>query len=468
MYDSTRKQYILKLSSNKVINIFYKENAGICVCTLGRKNIWSDPALVIKGALPGFCACIDDSGNIHMLCQDKLGNITYAVCKNENWSIKPVLHSKNPNPYEKHLSILCMGKELFFFYVIEYAGNRILSYQVYDENGELSSPRVVDYILDGRTPYIVFKDAENNLYSFYRFADSKYSQIGYRKYNLIKKQWDDFTPITDCNGDSSLISIAADSCNSIHVCWQKLSSQSSELVYSRKPAGSEVWSSEKLVNTSTVPYTDCSILVYGDKIIIFWVADGTIHYSVSENEGKSWSKPDKYSFQDAKPFSCILYRSNMPGELLNTYLNELPGTFSGGYKLAFIDDMLSAPENTIPGDFRLMVANTLKTLSRDNEELKQSISQVIKKIDAIEARQEKLGLDLEKYNIKVNLADSDLKSIKSQVETLKKVKEAMEIRNIQEYLPAEKSHVNNGSAPLMPGVGFANITADFLKNIQKK
>lgn len=516
MYDINRKHYIIKQSSGKVLNIFHKENSGIFLSTLNNKNLWTDAVLLMKDALPDFSACIDTSDNIHILCQDNHGNIMHMFSTGSSWDTKPVLNSRNPSPYDTHPEILCVDNTIYFFFIVEYSGKKILAFQGQNSLKAVSSPRVIDYIERDNTSYNVLKDMDNDLYIFYRFSNRKYNQIGYKSYISSKDRWREFQPITRYTGDSEVLSTAVDHKNNLHACWQKVSPKNYELMYSRKHCNSEKWDMEKTLSVSSDSFSSCSFISLEDRIIAYWIKNDDIVYCISENNGDTWSKPETYQFSSTRPLCCINYKTNVPDEYRYTYFNELPGNISDGYKLAFINESVSGPENTDTNDFHTMIVNTLDVLSRNVGEIKQSIKDLSEKFEVLNAKQKQITIETDKWDIKSSMVDSDLAKIKNELETLKRIvkageikgdregkkdtedaavksvkkveevgdvndvkedlegKELKEIKENKGILEGETAKADvtdfNGqqNRPIMPGTGFKSITPEYLWSFHKK
>lgn len=424
MYSNSQKQYIIKQSTGKVINIFHKENTGICMSVLGKKNMWLENMPVIKDALPNFALHTDEADNIHILCQDRHGNILYWIYNNSTWNVTPILNSKNPSPYNKHLDIAYINKSMYFFYLLEYSGNRLLSFQTQKSHENLSNPKVIDYVDTSKFPFKIAQDGNNIFYIFYCFVDEKYHQLGYKKFISAKEQWSEFVPLTSYQGESEILSVIIDSKKTIHVCWQKSTPAKFELIHSFKTIESDKWE-ENLLYTSNSAFYDSALVVIENRMIVYWVRENSIFFCTSMDNGLKWSKPDKYIFSENRQFYCMNYKSNFPNEYDDTFFRDIPGNFSGGYKLAFVNDFSSRSDTLSPDELRVLIVSTLKTLSKNVDELKISNKDLSDKMDMLSLRQRQVELALEKAGVKTSLTDSELLKIKNEVESLKKDRKAL-------------------------------------------
>ncbi|MCX8130443.1 MAG: hypothetical protein N3I35_10125 [Clostridia bacterium] len=480
MYDINHKQYILRQTSGRTLNMSYKPSAGLTLSYLSKKGVWSDTVTVTKDILPGYSVCMDNYDRIHLLCQDRQGNIKYMSHDNEKWHSKIILRSRNLTPYDKNLNMIWDDKKIYFFYTLKHSEKNILSYQIQNSMGEVSDPKVIDYVSDSPTPYIILNDPDGSIYVFYTYQDIKYSRVGYKKYIQSKRSWSDFSPITDFNGESSVLSCSCDSSGISYVCWQRQLSQNFELLLSLKHAESGKWNDSILVSSSHKPFINASLIIRDNNITIYWIEESDILYSTSNNKGHTWNSPETYAFQENEQVQCISYISNTPDKTAKQFRYTTPGTITNGYNLAFLNDS-APPEKSVenvkvhPESFQSEVLNTLKMLSSDVSEIKRFMTELDAKLVLLENSQKQFELELGRYSSKLAITDSDLLKI---ISTLNETKQLHEVNNQTNGKPAPltveapvevvNTQVLSSNTPIMPGAGFASITPEFLRNLQKK
>jgi predicted nucleic acid-binding Zn-ribbon protein len=112
-------------------------------------------------------------------------------------------------------------------------------------------------------------------------------------------------------------------------------------------------------------------------------------------------------------------------------------------------------------DLKVQIKDNFKTISESIAEIVLSIKQIEKKIGNLEARQTVLENNISEEDDTRNrdTVNSDLSTLKTELEILKR-----QSSNAKTNTTYEQS----GNKPVMPGSGFANITADYLKNLNKK
>ncbi|HHW32268.1 MAG TPA: hypothetical protein GXX20_11465 [Clostridiaceae bacterium] len=425
MYDINRKHYIIKLSNGKIINIFYKDNAGILLSVLNKRNQWTEPLVLLKNCHPDFSACVDDNDNIHVLCQDNNGNIMYIYSNNNDWNIETILKSKNPSPYNKYLNLVYFQEVLIFLFVIEYGGRKILSYQI-KEKDKLTAPKVIDYVPFVNKPFHVVLSPNNSLHVVYKFTESKSNHIGFRTFIKEEDRWGEFIPITNYKGDSDLLSASSDISGSIHLLWQKDALQKYELMYSKYQPLSENRYMEIPLFTAEYSFELSSIILLEEQVIVFWVRDNNIYYCISEDGGNTWGKASTYQLQGGRVVYCMVYRSTFENELFTSYINELPGNYSGGYKLAFAGDYIFKQKIVGAEDFRYKLTGTLELLAKNMEDTRKSLENLQTKVLNLESRKNKIEQEIEKINIKYDMLNSDLTKIRNIVELITKSKSITE------------------------------------------
>lgn len=114
-----------------VIWHFYHNAHGICYCKMIDENITEYNVLLADGQ-DDFDVLIDDSNCIHMVYQNKEGDILYANHFNGQWRKTTLLESKSREYYPKNFILKRINNWLNILYCIEYNGRKMLTHQVID------------------------------------------------------------------------------------------------------------------------------------------------------------------------------------------------------------------------------------------------------------------------------------------------------------------------------------------------
>jgi len=393
VYSSDSRQYILKKSGGQVYNFYYDKNLGLCYTTLTKRNTWTEPVSLQKNLHPGFYVDIDDDDVFHILTQDANGSIFCSSFDGENIKTVPVLGSKMPSAYNKHLSLVPFVNNVHVFYVIEHNDSNILAHQSII-SGKVSNPRVIDYVYKSHCPYSVISDRTGGIYAFYQSSDGRHLQLGYKKYTPERKFWSEFTPVTRFRGDCEYPKAVVDDKNIIHLCYQRRGDKLYELVYQQKIPDRNLWSHEIVIHSSAYPFTEHSVTAINGVISVFWVRDDIVYYSSSNNGGITWSKPARQNFTAGRQLVCIVYSSNDPYEREKVSIREIPGCFVNGYRLAFYQDTPDMVGSMSPNELRNMIIDTLKLLKGGLDELKETQEELKNSMQSLNASQQILENDV--------------------------------------------------------------------------
>jgi hypothetical protein len=422
MYNPNRKQFIFKQSTGKVWNLYHDEKLGMCYSTLTKRNTWTDPIAIHKDVHPPFHADMDFEDNFHILYQDNQGSINYTLMSNEVLKTIPVLQSKQPTPYNKHLYLLpATRNQVHLFFIIEYNNNRMLSHQLLSD-GKAGNPKVIDYVTGSSLPYSITTDSSGSIYMFYQVSDGTYLQLGYKKYIPAQRFWSEFIQITKNSCNAEAPRVLTDGKNIIHMCYQRLVQKQFELVYQQKIPDRNLWTREVVLHSSSNSFALSSLASTNNSITAYWVREDIIYHTASGDNGSSWSKPARYSFQAGRQLLCLAYKSNTPHENEHFQAQELPGSFLGGYKLAFQPQGPNTPETISADELKNMIVESLNLLKGNIEDVREALTGLEEKVNSIRSIQETSDRDLVKTSLKINLLENELNQLKTaarQMEGLK-------------------------------------------------
>jgi hypothetical protein len=411
MYNINRRQYILKMSSGRYINIFFKPNAGLCCSELTANNAWTSPSIILKNALPGFSACLDTSDNIHLLCQDENSNLVYIRYKDGSWLSKLISRSKN----EKLPCILNPGKKVYLFYVVETSEKNLLVCQTFSE-GYLTFPKPIGYVRRSSKPYTIVNGKSGTVHLFY--PSPMENTLCCKTLNADTDEWSD--PVNINIGmnlsRTQILSVFRDQTGDFHLSLQETNVHKYELIYLRIPAGQETPYNEAVLSSSPYNFLNSSLLVLNKKIIIYWVREDNIIYCVSVDNGNSWSKPEKLGSFNIQLFHCTRFYSNDPKNNIDTINNDIPAMFSDGFQPAFINEF-KANDVEI---FETADYSTVKIIANIEE-----INRMANKTDnAIKKLEDKIHIFTSNYNkfiIGQLQNDNDIVILNSKLELLKSI-----------------------------------------------
>ncbi len=443
MYSFNNKQYVFKQLSGKLWNIYYDAKLGICYSTLTKRNTWTEPIPIERKAYQYFYTDMDDNECFHLIYQDLHGNIFYSKLDNGLITTLPILNSKSPSLYNKHLYLIPVQNNIHFLYILLYNNNILLTHQIL-VNGSVGSPKVIDYVYKNNLPYSTVLDKSGDIYAFYQSANSTPMQFGYRIFSSTKNLWSDFLSITSPGTNCDFPSIIVDNSNVMHICFQKQSIGQYELVYKQKMPEKILWSDETVIHSSIYPFENSSIISIDDKIFIYWVRNDIIYYSFSKNKGISWSKPSRYNFPVGRNLLCLSYKTNIPYELNRIALKDIPGSFINGVRLAFYQDFLgSGNAGLTQENLKNMIVDSLKYMKDSVDKFSEEIEDLGNRIEGLTLFQKNIIREIDKHSIRLNLLENELKEIKSFAGNSTELK--ISTRFTKEDAPEKKDSSYNNS-----------------------
>ncbi|MCX7923707.1 MAG: FHA domain-containing protein [Clostridia bacterium] len=453
MYNPDNRQYIFRESSGKVWNFFYDEKYGICYSILSKRNTWSEPVCIQKNTYPCFFVDVDYEDCFHILFQDKQGNVFYSFLSSSGIKTVPVLNSKSPSAYNKHLFLVPFKNYAQIFFVVEHNNSMILAQQTLI-NGLISTPKVIDYVIGNKHPYTVASDKSGNIYVFYQSSDGKNLQIGYKKFISAQKYWGEFTPITRFPVSSEFPRAITDSKDVMHICYHRRMGKQYELIYQQKIPDKNLWSNESIIHTSSFPFTSFSVLYCNQNIIVFWIREDIVYYSSSSDNGSTWSRPSRYSFTSGKQLVCLRYKTNSPYEAGKIASSDVPGNFINGFNLAFYRPQSDDYDNISAEDLKTMIVDSLKLLKGSIEELKESYSGIKDSISNLSLAHQSLEREMVKHSVKMSMLESEISNIKQ-----------MYSERLNSYRESNKnSDTRPGGFPLNPKPADSSLVSDISCN----
>ncbi len=195
-----------------VIWHFYHNAHGICYCKMTDENITEYNVLLADGQ-EDFDVLVDDSNCIHMVYQNREGDILYANHFNGQWRKTTLLESKSREYYPKNFTLKRINNWLNLLYCIEYNGRKMLTHQIIDSTR--GTPEVIDCIKDD---FCSVQDSSGNIILLYYSETHK--SYGIRRFVWSKKEWDDFSAMSvleSCNN----IFLFYDAQDCLHILYDK-------------------------------------------------------------------------------------------------------------------------------------------------------------------------------------------------------------------------------------------------------
>ena len=442
MFSFYNRHYIFRQSNGEIRDFYCDSRHNLCSSTLDRKGMWSEATVLNRNVHQYFYAELDQDSTFHLLFQDNSGNINYSFIEGQAIRTIPVLNNKTPSVYNKQLYIAPLKGSVYLFYVLQHDNSFLLAYQLVSKN-KVGTPKIVDYVSASNIPCTVLYDSSQSIYSFYQSYDGKYLQLGYKKFNTSQRHWSDFTPITKYNGNCEYPHGIIDTDGTIHLCYQRRGPKLFEMVYQQKSPDKNLWSTETVLHSSIHAFEKASILQAEDKIVVYWIRDNTIYYSVAPLSGESWSKPARYGSQLGHQFHCVCYKDqietrgsnssfsmnmgdvSLKGDVSSLSPGIYPGIVSNGFKLAFVNaDSLvgGSPFPQFPpsgrvgvqpsgGEIQSMVLGAFKQVQDNIGEIRTGWIEAKKEMAKLTNAYIELTKEINKYSIRLNMLENKINQL---------------------------------------------------------
>ncbi len=345
----TNNQYIFKLSSGEILNLFLDFSNNICVSYLKNKLVWSLPKIIIENVAPPFCACISSEDVIHIFSPLSNGNLRHTIYTHEKVYSTPILFSRNNPIVCNGINCCYINDTIHLVYSLRYGDKYILTYQSIVKE-EISSPEALGHS-DKEAPCVnISSDSSHNLHVLFINSLKNPEHIQISSNNQKTR-----IPIFESNDRTQPISFmdfVIDINDIFHLCLLANNS----LIYIKKSSVEQNWgNSIKISNVEDDKNTSSHLTLKTNKILINWFSNNKPVYSASNNDGLSWSSPapinlkkqatynneyypnNLYNRTPYFPYLLIHYRSNS-NDKASFISNTVPGILYNDFKLAFYDD----------------------------------------------------------------------------------------------------------------------------------
>ena len=254
--------------------------------------------VLLSEACEDFCA-ISSGGKLHLVCQDKSGNIMHLSYDGSTWQKVTLLTSKAERPYPKHFCVLSMSGYLNLFYVISYQEKHMLIHQILGM--EDRPPAVVDYISLSRPPFLAAAHSGTDITLLY---ENEQGISGTRQFRWSKKTFGGFVPVHPAAGCKVRALFVESDDRVLYAGFVTMTDVTNLVVFEKKPG-------ENFSEPVTV-YLDCPVdatpifCQNEEKLYLVWREKGGIMSSFSLDGGIKWSKPIRYV--KGASLTPILYR----------------------------------------------------------------------------------------------------------------------------------------------------------------
>ena len=265
---------------------------------------WAKPEVVAPEAKT-LSVCTDKSGGLHLLYQDRVGDLFLQRYRGDTWRTKPLAQKKEALPLGQGKVYPLLGDDSLT--ILNKSDDKLLM-RVMDISGKWGNPHNLEDAISG--PEYVQPLGPSHALVFYQrpTAGGTDAVLGYRE--VSPTQYTSFYPIwRPGNGQRIIDASFLATADTLHCLLVVKGLFSSQLVYLRKLDESF---RPALVLAEGKDISNCLLVYVGGVLRAFLVSGGQLGYAASEDGGASFSPVVRYT----NKFCSIPTKS--------TYLSHIP------------------------------------------------------------------------------------------------------------------------------------------------
>ncbi len=395
------KRYIVKESSGREWYFFFREKSGICYANLINKRLPSFDILFSEG-MGDFDVIVDINDSLHLICQDKRGNIVYLVSRNDKWLKYVILESKSQNHYPKHFKILLVNDSINLFYVIDHNEDKLFVHQILSSSNQ--PPEVVGVISESAFPFYVTHDGDGDIYAYYMNTAAE-NRIGYCKYLSSKKVWLEFSALEELAYSPQPPYVMFSSDNVIHAVYIKKADKGFNIIYNSNLDkyldinshinSDNVKSASEVIIASILDLDFPPVIILtSNRLWLVWSNNHNVFSCFSEDNGISWNNPSQFMSGRNSNVELFGYRTNKREEALSIFADLCYG-YTGGSNInlyilpSYIEKLKHPqPKNVIKA--ASTTGDAVARLKLEITSLREELLNMNKKIDALSNQISKL------------------------------------------------------------------------------
>ena len=412
--------YKIILSDNN-ISLLYHENDCIYY---SRSTHITNPVSVIKSVLPNFSAGISQEGMLYVFSYAPSSDIFISRLENDSFVTKPIL-KLHSSPYRQKISFYAKTDTLC---IIANSSDNQLSSLMYfrlDKNG-WSTPQRIDTVSSQYTPpYLSTVTSPNTIGLIYYLAPST---LIYRNVSMDPFEIGESVTISRSTLEITDISSVFHE-NTVHITYIAKGTFSTQLVYKTK---TDTSTENVRVLYEGRKIDDCVIFSYNEKLFVMWKVNSVFMYTVSENNGHSFStvktmrlSPDKYikaevvihnfsnNFSASELFISSSGNIILPSEVSLIKYSEL--------NIADISEMQPAfSQPNSPYSSADKIKELENQLKLKDEEITKLYSTASEKLTALKSENKSLTDSLDKMTVEYNKEKMLSDNLKLKISMLEK------------------------------------------------
>jgi|GEM_PF-1991809 Chromosome segregation ATPases len=429
-----RKFYVIKQSNGTTWNFCYNENTGIIYRVLN-KNKWPSYHVVTDKSTENFSVVLLADDSICVLYQDTVGHINLSMYNGKEWSEQQILKNEQVEAFQVCFKAIVYENHIHIIYNILNKKNGIgtLFHQTLDGKNNLSSPKIIDIIkFEYQIPFILFASEGKGIFIMYqKLIDSH--QIGYKTFNKDMENWSDFYLIDKSSNPYKDYSMIV-SKNKLYLLYIKDEQDTNSLTYVH--INNINFKHNKLVEGTNIDL--CSLFILYDQVWCSWVQENRIHSRFSIDNGDNFSNPPYSELLTSPNIVKAIYSSNNIKGMKDLIVSEIYLMNEEALKYLAISNIYSNINSNDNND------NGLSCVEYFMDRIHEILSIYEKKFIQKEKFIDQLNYMLEEQKLKSLLYEKKFKEINKSYAKFKEGKQLLNenISYLQESIITKEQKIN--------------------------
>lgn len=417
-----------------------------------------------------YSLVLDLEDTMHLVAVDSNPKINYLFWDGKQWSEITNLEPLHPG-HLNNLMLTSAYGQIHLVYLLQNENTNVRVHQ-YCTNNRWSEPQILHTV---GTPYgkaVIQLNTTGQLHLVGPEANKEKQALKHYIYYSTKNKWQHYLNISTSRVYSEFKpSLIIDRKNKLHLVWLSSDGINMRVRYRRYQVNNS-WSGWTKEQTLSSPYTNAYspiLMISGNNLLVLWQQIDGIYISTSQNQGKSWSIPQKTGpLQDFLNFNVhgSVFSLDLASSLNTTMLLDSPQLFQditsikkptipnlentkqGETQLTPLDQCFHSPTFTIE-DNQLTYQQIASSINNLQEGIKNNDSKLYhfyvrlqklvvensSKISKIQQKIEQMELE---NNQKIIQKNDVLKNIEQQLKELKKALVAIK-KNLKHVQKLESS-----------------------------
>ncbi len=438
-----QNRFIVKMNNGNLL-CFFHESGNIFFKKI-KNGICEPPENIISDVRELYTVNLLENGEVYLFCQNTCGDIVNLTFKDEKITKNVIL--KNNGKNSKDIIFYCVKKnsKMTLIYNIPTDHSNFCDIMQQSFNGKnWSSAKKIDtaICMNDFIFKIQMRNFSNGVVFYQKKGKNNEINIGCREFNI--DEISEYTPIYSTTYKIIGTSFLTTNEN-IHFVFVIKNIFSSRIIYRKKDLNGI---NEYIVVGEAQHIENCDLFIIKNKIYIFWKGSSGIFCCFSENSGKTFSKPCKYSGKVCQNIKKSFYLSFEQMEIEKFFIRNI---YTNTQNIADIQILPELYENFISKTVKTETIEKPEQPKKNNyvqettfEMLKNQIAMLNNQMASKNKQIERLTEALQRKNEELIFSDKNWKERYKKIfaEKEKLQNELENSKKVSEKSPSEENFSN--------------------------